>query len=162
MRQAKQQARPDARFFCPKCSYDLFGLPENRCPECGTPFDPATLAHRFPRPMALDALLARLFWPNALTFAARVLFEISDYLFLLSVVLLVLALIGLLVLEILSCWHIAERRFVRRQRGRIPARLEVLPVFILLYLLQLFVGMVVLYFLVLQPIGTFIQEHPPV
>lgn len=25
---------------CPKCGYNLFGLPEFRCPECGTPFDP--------------------------------------------------------------------------------------------------------------------------
>lgn len=25
---------------CPICGYNLFGLPEFRCPECGTPFDP--------------------------------------------------------------------------------------------------------------------------
>jgi hypothetical protein len=25
---------------CAKCGYDLRGLPEPRCPECGTPFDP--------------------------------------------------------------------------------------------------------------------------
>jgi len=28
-------------FTCKKCGYDLQGLPENRCPECGTDFDPA-------------------------------------------------------------------------------------------------------------------------
>ena len=28
-------------FTCKKCGYDLQGLPENRCPECGTAFDPA-------------------------------------------------------------------------------------------------------------------------
>ncbi|MCB9852093.1 MAG: hypothetical protein H6819_03285 [Phycisphaerales bacterium] len=26
-------------FTCLQCGYDLKGLPENRCPECGTPFD---------------------------------------------------------------------------------------------------------------------------
>lgn len=26
---------------CLRCSYLLEGLPENRCPECGQPFDPA-------------------------------------------------------------------------------------------------------------------------
>jgi len=25
---------------CQKCGYPLWGLPEPRCPECGTPFDP--------------------------------------------------------------------------------------------------------------------------
>lgn len=28
---------------CGKCGYDLRGLPEPRCPECGTPFDPQTI-----------------------------------------------------------------------------------------------------------------------
>ncbi len=28
---------------CPRCGYDLRGLPEPRCPECGEPFDPAEL-----------------------------------------------------------------------------------------------------------------------
>lgn len=28
---------------CPVCDYDLTGLPELRCSECGTPFDPAEL-----------------------------------------------------------------------------------------------------------------------
>jgi len=27
-------------FTCKNCGYDLRGLPENRCPECGTMFDP--------------------------------------------------------------------------------------------------------------------------
>jgi rubrerythrin len=26
---------------CRDCGYALFGLPENRCPECGRAFDPA-------------------------------------------------------------------------------------------------------------------------
>ncbi|MBN2584508.1 MAG: hypothetical protein JXL80_15710 [Planctomycetes bacterium] len=44
----------DAR--CLKCGYPLRGLPENRCPECGTAFDPADFAGTFlpqwPRLMA--------------------------------------------------------------------------------------------------------------
>lgn len=28
---------------CPHCHYVLFGLPENRCPECGQAFDPVQL-----------------------------------------------------------------------------------------------------------------------
>ena len=28
-------------FTCKQCGYNLQGLPENRCPECGTTFDPA-------------------------------------------------------------------------------------------------------------------------
>ena len=151
-----------SRLLCPKCNYDLFGLPENRCPECGTPFDPVVLARRFPKSIGLDALLVRLFWPNALTFAARVLCEITGALFPLSAALLVLALVGLVILEILSCLHIAERRLLRRYPGRTPTRLQVLPVFILLYLLQLFVGLLVLYLLILKPVGDFILEHPPV
>lgn len=31
-------------WHCPQCEYNLTGLTENRCPECGTPFDPVELA----------------------------------------------------------------------------------------------------------------------
>lgn len=36
---------PEEEFpiFCDRCGYLLRGLPENRCPECGTPFDPHRL-----------------------------------------------------------------------------------------------------------------------
>jgi hypothetical protein len=32
--------------FCPDCGYNLTGLPENRCPECGSRFNPEKLARR--------------------------------------------------------------------------------------------------------------------
>ncbi len=31
-------------FTCMECGYDLQGLPDARCPECGTAFDPSELA----------------------------------------------------------------------------------------------------------------------
>jgi hypothetical protein len=34
---------PKDSFTCRKCGYDIRGLPEPRCPECGTPFDPKWL-----------------------------------------------------------------------------------------------------------------------
>ncbi|MBN1347749.1 MAG: hypothetical protein JXQ73_34000 [Phycisphaerae bacterium] len=33
----------DLTRYCPVCQYDLRGLTENRCPECGHAFDPTTL-----------------------------------------------------------------------------------------------------------------------
>jgi hypothetical protein len=33
----------DSELRCLECDYDLRGLTENRCPECGTPFDPEEL-----------------------------------------------------------------------------------------------------------------------
>ncbi len=34
---------------CPRCGYDVRGLPENRCPECGNFFDPDELRCQFER-----------------------------------------------------------------------------------------------------------------
>jgi hypothetical protein len=33
----------DPALHCPTCGYNLTGLPENRCPECGSFFSPAEL-----------------------------------------------------------------------------------------------------------------------
>lgn len=40
----QKQSAP--RLACAKCHYDLTGLRDNVCPECGTPFDPAALPRR--------------------------------------------------------------------------------------------------------------------
>ncbi len=40
---AWRYARTHRPGVCTKCGYDLRGLPEPRCPECGTPFDPKRL-----------------------------------------------------------------------------------------------------------------------
>jgi hypothetical protein len=44
--------------YCRKCYYDLRGLPEPRCPECGTSFDPQNAAtfSRAPSPQRLRNL----------------------------------------------------------------------------------------------------------
>src|SRR5690606_36987103 len=46
---AASQSRRDAlaNAHCLHCGYSLRGLPENRCPECGTAFDPADFADAF-------------------------------------------------------------------------------------------------------------------
>lgn len=36
----------DPTLYCPACGYNLTGLPEDRCPECGRPFSRAELLRR--------------------------------------------------------------------------------------------------------------------
>ena len=46
---------------CRKCGYALTGLPENRCPECGTQFDPAerdTFQTRSERKLSLRVVIS--------------------------------------------------------------------------------------------------------
>lgn len=51
---------------CPQCGYDLTGLPENRCPECGVPFDPAGLRRLRASAISWTELLIRLVGPPAI------------------------------------------------------------------------------------------------
>ena len=50
---------------CPKCGYDLYGIPEVRCPECGFRYDAAAL-----RTMAASAEWTRLATARELTVRA--------------------------------------------------------------------------------------------
>lgn len=40
---------PDWDLECPNCRYPLRGLPEHRCPECGTPFDVGEIVRSWSR-----------------------------------------------------------------------------------------------------------------
>jgi hypothetical protein len=60
--------------YCRRCQYVLDGLPENRCPECGTGFDPDNAATFWPTPRRPRRLPVR--WENiasALCFALCVM-----------------------------------------------------------------------------------------
>jgi hypothetical protein len=46
--------------YCPKCGYNLFGLAEQRCPECGTAFDPESLRKNLPPYTEVGGLLLRV------------------------------------------------------------------------------------------------------
>lgn len=49
-------------FTCRECGYDLQGLPEPRCPECGTPFDDSEIA-RIRARIGLPITKPRRRWP---------------------------------------------------------------------------------------------------
>jgi hypothetical protein len=47
------------KLYCAICGYNLQGLAENRCPECGVAFDPGDLTP-LPKPITLGELLGQL------------------------------------------------------------------------------------------------------
>jgi hypothetical protein len=48
---------------CPSCGYNLRGLAEGTCPECGFGFDVESLkALRTPRPLIIEWTIDHLFW----------------------------------------------------------------------------------------------------
>ena len=57
-------AGAEERLHCPRCGYNLRGLPDGKCPECGTPFERDTLARMDQPTVSMGAI--RLFaavWP---------------------------------------------------------------------------------------------------
>lgn len=52
--------------FCPKCDYNLTGLTECRCPECGTPYAPEEIqayAGKALKPITFPIAVFQLVWP---------------------------------------------------------------------------------------------------
>lgn len=67
--------------FCPKCDYNLTGLSEQRCPECGSAFDPEAvlqLAAQAIKPIGLWAAIFHLLWPPAAFSFLVYLFAVTD------------------------------------------------------------------------------------
>ena len=74
----KELSRCDC-LYCPLCHYNLTGLAKNRCPECGTEFEPEEiqrLIDELPKPMSNAGLVLLFAWP---IIAMPVLLELSNY-----------------------------------------------------------------------------------
>lgn len=131
-------------FYCPICGYNLTGLTQSRCPECGREFDPKTLASHAPggyAPITLHETVYDLAWPPGVPLVALFLapFVVHRY----SQVVIITAGVFLVLYGFANARELASRLAVSRaaKAGKATSGLEdrtfILAVMLGLYAVQL-------------------------
>lgn len=133
--------------YCPDCEYNLTGLTENRCPECGKPFDPRDLVARMVETVSLGKAVLLLMWPHLLILAAIVFAQLFQAMCLLLFVCFI-AVVVLLFVEPFICDWLAQRAIILRPTAykiQTPGRRKWhYATYVVLWLLQLCAGVVLL------------------
>lgn len=152
----------DIPLLCPNCGYNLFGLPENRCPECGDPFDPDEVIARLPKPISRARALLLLFWPLGCILLTRgfAMLPLEEVFLRLAFLLFLVTVPGLVIAQIPLCWHLARRLRQTWCPCRRSGAAKDFLLFVGLYLVQLAMGLLVLWLIVLRPAVDALRSHP--
>jgi hypothetical protein len=112
--------------FCPHCGYNLTGLTENRCPECGREFDPAIISqpfYRSMRPISFWRVAARCLVLVVGTWGAVALLILLRLHEVVTVALVIaVLLVGVPAVSIWNAQHMARRMAMSRAMRRGPSQ----------------------------------------